>query len=108
MRLLNYLFCVIISINLMSCTSIEKPHSVKVKNGFVPNETTAITIAQAVLIPIYGKEKIEKQKPFKAKLENGIWIVSGTFNMPTEWKGGTAIAEISKKDGKIIRVSHGK
>jgi hypothetical protein len=40
-----------------------KPHSAAPKDGFVPNEQTAIQIAVAVWTPIYGKENIERQKP---------------------------------------------
>ena len=49
--------------------------SYRPKNGFVPNPATAIKIAEAVLIPVYGKEKIESDRPFKAKLEGGAWTI---------------------------------
>ena len=75
--------------------------------GYVPNEDTAIKIAIAVWIPIYGKTQIEKEKPYKAVLRNGIWYVSGS--LPADYvKGGVAEAEISKDDGRILRISHGK
>jgi hypothetical protein len=64
----------------------SKPHSATPKDGFVPNEQTAIQIAVAVWTPIYGKENIERQKPYKAWLKDGI----------------------QKSDAKIVRVSHGK
>jgi hypothetical protein len=83
-----------------------KPHSVTPKDGFVPNEETAIQIAVAVWTPIYGKENIERQKPYKAKLKEGVWHVAG--NLPENMVGGVAIAEIQKSDAKILRVSHGK
>lgn len=83
-----------------------KPHSAKPKNGFVPNEETAIQIAVAVWTPIYGKENIERQKPYKAWLKDGIWHVAG--HLPKNMVGGVAIAEIQKSDAKIVRVSHGK
>ncbi|MCX5849870.1 MAG: NTF2 fold immunity protein [Deltaproteobacteria bacterium] len=82
-------------------------HNYKPASGYVPDEETAIKIAVAVWTPIYGKEKIEKEKPFKATLKDGIWYVNGS--LPKEWNvGGVAEAEISKDDGRIIRVSHGK
>lgn len=81
-------------------------YHIKPKNGFVPDKTTAIKIAEAVLIPIYGKEKIENQKPLQAILSDGTWTVFGS--LPEGWRGGTATAEISQKDGKIIRVFHGR
>ena len=84
----------------------SKPHSATPKDGFVPNEQTAIQIAVAVWTPIYGKENIERQKPYKAWLKDGIWHVAG--HLPKNMVGGVAIAEIQKSDAKIVRVSHGK
>ena len=75
------------------------------KVGFVPNETTAIKIAEAVWLPIYG-ENIYKKKPYKTKLINGIWIVEGS--LPLNREGGVPYIEIQKKDGKILKVMHGK
>ena len=74
------------------------------KNGFVPDSQTAIRIAEAVWIPIYGEERITKEKPFKAILRGDTWLVTGT--LPPRAVGGTAIAEISKLDGRIVRVIH--
>lgn len=76
----------------------------KPKDGYVPDEQTAIAIAVAVWIPIYGREEIEKEKPYKATLKNGVWTVTGS--LPEGYDGGTAIAEISKEDGRILRVIH--
>ena len=81
-------------------------HNAKPKQGFVPDAKTATTIAVAVWEPIYGADKIAKQKPYRAVLTNGIWIVEGTFH--SSGFGGVAVAEISKDDGRIVRVSHGK
>ena len=78
----------------------------KPKEGYVPDKETAIAIAVAVWKPIYGKEKIENEKPYKASLKNGVWTVTGS--LPEGWKGGVAEAEIAKDDGKIIRIIHGK
>ena len=92
-------------------SSIEaKKHNFVPINGYVPNTTTAISIAVAIWNPIYGKEKIKQEKPYKAKLRNGIWYVQGTLNCPTSpvCIGGVAEIEISKNNGMIYRVSHGK
>ena len=83
-----------------------KPHSVTPKDGFVPNEQTAIAIAVAIWTPIYTQENIERQKPYKAWLKDGVWHVAG--NLPKNMVGGVAIAEIQKSDAKVLRVSHGK
>lgn len=76
------------------------------KNGFVPNGETAIAIAMAVLIPIYGRSVVDDQTPFEATLVQGTWVVSG--NMKGGAVGGVAEVDISKKTGAILRVIHGK
>jgi hypothetical protein len=82
-------------------TAAEKP-----KDGFVPDESTAIKIAVAVWEPIYGRERIEQQKPYRAYLTDGIWTVTGTLDEDDAEFGGVAYAEIAKADGRIIRVFH--
>ena len=110
MQLTNVLKRMVGAIAVLSLVCVisaaQGQHKVTPKDGFVPDEKTAIKIAEAVLLPIYGAEKISKEEPFVAKLKNRIWLVSGT--LPRGWIGGVAIIEISKADGKILRVSHGK
>jgi len=89
----------------------NQKHNVKPAAGYVPDKETAIKIAVAVWIPIYGKEKIEDEKPYKAILRNEIWYVSGSLPQAKADErivGGVAEAEINKSDGQIIRISHGK
>lgn len=76
------------------------------KEGFVPNELTAKRIAEAIWLPIYGDEIIN-QKPFHVHLiSDSVWVVQGVYE---EVKiGGTAYIEISKKDCRILKVSHGE
>lgn len=80
-------------------------HSYKPEKGYVSDAATAIKIAEAVLIPIYGEKIIAAEKPFKAELKDNVWIVEGTLHSA---RGGVAVIEISKDDGAILRVSHGK
>ncbi|MGD0941560.1 MAG: YbbC/YhhH family protein [Terracidiphilus sp.] len=75
-------------------------------NGYVPDERTAVTIAEAVLIPIYGEKTIAGEKPFHAKLNGDIWVVNGTLASGS--LGGVAIVELSRKDAQIISVTHSK
>jgi hypothetical protein len=76
----------------------------KPKHGYVPDARTAIKIAVAVWEAIYGEEKIAGEKPYRARLTNGVWTVEGS--LPAGSVGGVAIAEIAKNDGKILRVIH--
>lgn len=76
------------------------------KSGYVPDVATAIKIAEAIWLPIYGKGIYDKQ-PFRASLKNdSIWIVEGSLQ-PDEL-GGVPYAEIQKSDCKIIKVIHTK
>ncbi len=95
------------------------------KEGFVPDSTTAVVIAEAVLIPVYGREQIESERPLTAILKGDVWTVSGTLPCPDRktdgasganpksktlrvCDGGVAVVEISKVDAHIISMTHGK
>src|ERR1039458_879898 len=51
----------------------ETEHNFKPKAGYVPDEKTAIAIAVAVWLPIYGEKQIESEKPFNAFLKDCVW-----------------------------------
>ena len=88
-------FCLVL--NLSSST----------QKDIVPDEKTAIKIAEAIWLPKFGKD-IYKKKPFKATLENdSIWHVKGTLEKKFAL-GGVPHAFISKKDGRVIASFHGK
>ena len=86
----------------------QTPHSFMPKEGFVPTAEVAIRIAVAVWEPIYGQDNIERQKPYTAKLVNGVWRVEGYLPPAPDRLGGVALAEISQTDGRVLRVSHGQ
>lgn len=103
------LLLIIVSMLVLTTTGLiiaDSEHNYKPKEGYVPDETTAIRIAVAVWIPIYGQKEIQSQKPYHAKLNKGVWTVEGS--LPKNTVGGVALAEISKDSGCILRVSHGK
>lgn len=88
-------------------TAQERKPSYMPKEGYVPDAKTAMRIAVAVWSPIYGEKKIQNEKPFRARLRRGVWTVTGS--LPKGWDhGGVAEADISKRDGRILRVIHGK
>jgi hypothetical protein len=82
-------------------TPVYKP-----KDGYVPDAKTAVRIAEAVLIPIYGGKQIDSEKPLSGKLDGDIWIVTGT--LPSGMVGGVAEVKISKQTGEIVGLIHGK
>jgi hypothetical protein len=86
---------------------IRKLEEISKTNDIVPTADVAIRIAVAAWNNIYGKDKIENEKPYHAELKDSIWYVSGSLHKGMDF-GGTAEAEILKKTGKILRIIHGK
>lgn len=84
----------------------KRPHSYVPPSGFVPDSATAVRIALAVWIPIYGEEQIRLERPYIAELRGEVWTVNGS--LPNATVGGVAVAEIAKHDARILRVSHGR
>lgn len=84
----------------------NKMHSFVPQKGFVPDEPTAAAIAEAVLIPIYGKRIIERQKPFTVSLTGDTWTITGS--LPEGQLGGVFVVELAKHNGAVLRVSHGR
>jgi hypothetical protein len=80
---------------------------------FVPDSPTAVAIARAVLIPIYGPELVRAEEPLQATRQaspqGDIWVVTGTLhcNAPP-CLGGTGEVKLSVGDGRIIHVTHYK
>ena len=103
-----------IGILCLACPSAAQttaPHSYVPPKGFVPDSATAVRIAEAIWIPIYGTEQIAAEHPIVAVLHGDTWTVTGSLPKPapgSEMAGGVAEAEIAKQDGRILRVSHGK
>jgi sarcosine oxidase gamma subunit len=81
-------------------------HNLRLSQALVPDEKTAISIAVAVWIPIYGEKQISLERPYVASLSQGKWTVVGSI--PGGGPGGTAIAVIAEADGQVFRVSHGR
>jgi hypothetical protein len=72
--------------------------------GYVPDKETAIKIAEAIWLPVYGSTIYEKQ-PFVAELQQNVWIVKGTVEGQF---GGAPYIEVSKKNGRILTMYHEK
>lgn len=76
------------------------------KSGFVPNRETAVRIAVAIWIPIFGERQIQSERPYNATLRSGVWTVTGSLPKDSG-PGGVALVKISKRDGRILLVEHG-
>jgi hypothetical protein len=75
-------------------------------NAYIPDENTAIRIAEKKLSIIYGEQQINSEHPFHAHLKNGIWTVSGS--LPANMLGGVATIRLDKQTGKVISYIHGQ
>lgn len=72
--------------------------------GVVPDEVTAVKIAEAVFPPIFGDEEVSRYKPYHATLKDGVWTVYGTLKPNA--RGGTPMMKIQKYDGKVVEIWH--
>ena len=82
----------------------------------VPDEATALKIAEPALIKTYGKRQIDYERPLGATLDKGIWTVAGTLCCPDRdghrnceqhmCLGGVAVLKLRQRDGKILSIIH--
>ncbi len=106
MRNFKYFTLIVFSTIIFSCSVTKLNKNNMQSIDYVPNEETAIRIAEAIWYPIYG-ENIYNQKPYVVSLiDNNIWVVNGT--LPEKMRGGVAYIEIQKSDCKILKVTHGR
>jgi hypothetical protein len=106
-RTLSFVVVILLGAVIGSAATVTVIASFKPKEGFVPTKEVAIKIAVAIWEPIYGAQLIGGEKPYRARLENGVWIVEGS--LPKRFtRGGVAEARISKEDGRILKAIHGK
>ncbi|MFZ4798968.1 MAG: YbbC/YhhH family protein [Bacteroidia bacterium] len=103
---ISYKFLIALFAIGLFCCNATKFESIKHNSNYVPDEKTAIKVAEAIFIPIFG-DKVLKERPFKAKLmDDEIWLVEGS--LPRGAVGGVATMEIQKSDCKILTVYHTK
>jgi hypothetical protein len=104
--------CVGTEVGAAQCPQIERSGTDVPAEGYVPDSTTAVRIAEAVLTPIYSAAQLTTERPFGARLSNGIWTVLGTLpptGRPGEERvGGVAVVKLCKADGRILLVTHEK
>ena len=49
----------------------------------VPDAGTALKIAEPILVDTYGKNRVDYERPFLARLVGEqVWIITGTFVLP--------------------------
>ena len=109
----------ILGVVLLAAFALVVPDSLsKTTKRFVPDEATAVKIAEPALINMYGKRQIDDERPLTATLAKGIWTVSGTLCCtdrngrrncePYRCLGGVAVLRLRQRDGKILSMIHSK
>jgi hypothetical protein len=92
---------------ILTLTSAAFAQAPMPKNGYIPDEATAIKVAEAVLSPIYGEQQIIDERPFHAILRDGVWTVEGSLPKGYD-TGGVVLIHIDQKTGAILSYIHGK
>ncbi|SRR5579884_1148726 len=105
--LVRFLACSLVAIvfKVSVCAGQNVPQLFERKGGLVPDQQTAVRIAEAVLFPIYGEKTIRDQRPYQIKLENGKWTIDGS--LPPGMVGGTFHIVILQRDARVLEVGHG-
>ena len=70
----------------------------------VPDAEAAIRRTKAVLMLRLGRAAVERQDPYSATLQGGIWVVRGDPHLPPGHSGGGFRVEIDKRTGEIVRI----
>jgi hypothetical protein len=78
------------------------------RKGVLPSEVAATDVARTYLSTIYGRQQIENESPLTATLHGDVWHIQGTGNSAPGSKGGVAILEICKSNGRVLSVIHEK
>jgi len=72
----------------------------------LPDANTAVSVAEVLLGRRYGQAHIRAERPFTAKLNNGVWLVEGT--LPGRALGGVASMKLRASDCQVLEMIHGK
>lgn len=72
-------------------------------NGFIPDRDTAIRVAKAILIPVYGEKTVGSEEPLSAALDGDVWTVKGAAH---PYPSGNAEIKLSKSEGTVLFLSH--
>ncbi|HEY4800867.1 MAG TPA: NTF2 fold immunity protein [Bacteroidia bacterium] len=71
----------------------------------ITDKKTAIAIGETILFKVYGQTQIEEEKPYEVMFIDGYYILEGTIH---DRLGGVFLLILQAKDGRVLRLSHGK
>jgi hypothetical protein len=72
----------------------------------IPDKDIAVAVAEIILFKIYGRDQITSEKPYDVNLIDGYWRIEGS--LPPDRVGGTFLIILSAKNGRVIKLTHGK
>jgi NTF2 fold immunity protein len=90
----------------LSLSGKNKYNVVNSKDAIINKAMTAMTVAEAILIEIYGEANITKQKPYNIYHIKNYWIMDGS--LPKGSVGRTFHIIIDDRTSKVIEITHGK
>jgi hypothetical protein len=70
----------------------------------IPTAEVAIAVHDAIASAAYGRDLIQKERPFHAVRVGEFWFVTGT--MPEGALGGVASTVIRASNGEVLRLIH--
>lgn len=100
-RTKTVLFCSLLVAPYVLKAALQSETNYVPADGVVPDSKTAVGVGEAVLIPVYGQDRIRSAEPFSADLNGDVWFVHGTLPKPHN-AGGVAEVSISKSNGCIL------
>jgi hypothetical protein len=73
----------------------------------IQDSVTAIKVAEAILLPMYGEKNFKQYLPLRAYLkEERIWVVESSNKY--EFLGSTPNIELQRSDCKVLKIAKGK
>ena len=93
--------CLVFAQSNQCCKQARNTSSHLPRNAVIPDKGTAARVAEAILLPIYGKDEVAIQKPFRVELKRGVWFVRGRL---PQGAGGNLVVELSKQSGCVLNV----
>ena len=84
---------------VLAGTLVAMAQTPKKQRDYVPDEKTAVRIAEAVLSAQYGEETVKAQLPLHTSSSDDYWIVQLQGSGPATSKGGGPAVWINKHSG---------
>jgi NTF2 fold immunity protein len=81
----------------------------RIHPDYVPDEKTALRIAEVVLIGQFGEERVGTQRPLRAESRGkDMWLVSGTLPKDKLEPGAAFGVWVNRHDGCVSVMEHMK